>query len=431
MAEHKLGKGIGFIQFISELGKIMGYHIEVEVPVNTDNYISPVIDIAWFKEKNQKFPLFIFEVESKATNGMAYNPMKVFSKKNDQFEKPLFFFQIVLDGGQNSSRIDDLKEMFGSHNYRIYKISSQEGQKFIFDILEQHRRISHNIYNYDLFEYILKNNIINIDINKLAEHILNLSFEKGSGTLFPSFISLASSYSEIIPFVATCLKGIYINNSISLEAQYNTYIGNFYCDSIHLGIINCFHNDSELRAKTALSLVEWQKNGNHLSMIGPHFGLNIDYDQFIIWGAGGFIALLSLLFRENKSVRIFFAEELLKIIYKTNGIYKIPNIYWVLHIIPPTKEGQKLYDKVLTILHELGCFSLEHIWKPTFLEENIEFIEIVSNTHDKMPDYGEFLSLKELKGIKCSDNEIIQLACKILINQSIDNDLSAQLALYL
>ena len=142
MPEHKLDTGINFIDGINELGLILGYHTQTEKTVDMTKQNSPAVDLAWFKEENQKFPLFIFEVESSATNGMTYNPMKVFSKKNEKFEKPLFFFQLVLNGGQDSSRVDDLKETYGTYNYRIYRISTGESQKFLFDIIEQHRRIS-------------------------------------------------------------------------------------------------------------------------------------------------------------------------------------------------------------------------------------------------------------------------------------------------
>src|SRR4051812_44557182 len=119
MGEHKLETGINFIEGLKQLGSIMGYHIQSELSLDSSTHHSPAVDLAWFKEKNQKFPLFIFEVESAATNGMAYNPLKVFSKKNEKFEKPLFFFQVILKEGQNSAKVNDLKEMFGTHNYRV------------------------------------------------------------------------------------------------------------------------------------------------------------------------------------------------------------------------------------------------------------------------------------------------------------------------
>lgn len=113
MPEHKLKVGIDFIDGISQLGLILGYFVEIEKPIDSTKLISTAVDVAWFNGEKQKFPLFIFEIESSPTNSMTYNPMKVFSKKNETFEKPLFFFQIVLKGGQESSRIDDLVQEFG------------------------------------------------------------------------------------------------------------------------------------------------------------------------------------------------------------------------------------------------------------------------------------------------------------------------------
>jgi len=93
MAEHKLKAGQNFIEGLKRLGEIFGYYTKTEVLVDEDRRQGSAVDVAWIKEESQMFPLFIFEVESAATNSMTFNPMKVFTKKNENFEKPLFFFK--------------------------------------------------------------------------------------------------------------------------------------------------------------------------------------------------------------------------------------------------------------------------------------------------------------------------------------------------
>jgi hypothetical protein len=78
MADHKLPAGKQLIQGIAHLGTVLGYHVKKEFPVDEPTYgESPAVDVAWFSQKGNRFPLFIFEVESKATNGMTNNPLKV------------------------------------------------------------------------------------------------------------------------------------------------------------------------------------------------------------------------------------------------------------------------------------------------------------------------------------------------------------------
>ncbi|MTK54028.1 hypothetical protein [Paludibacter sp.] len=339
MSEHKLKTGISIIDGIKTIGLIMGYHVQLEQPVNMKKQNSPAVDLAWFKEENHKFPLFIFEVESSASNGMVYNPMKVFSKKNEKFEKPLFFFQLVLSSSHDSSRINDLKETYGTYNYRIYRIKTEESQHFLLDILEQHRRISQNLDVTQLIKFLLMSKWIEFDLPTLTNHIESLDFEKESGTLLSSYILLASQFQELIPIASEYLKKIHVDFYSNInKVLYNNYMGSNWCFPIHLGIIYASNDDLDAKHKAILQLKYWQNNDSHMTMIGPHFGLSQDYDEFIVWGAGGLFGILSSLFYDNLDMRFYFANQLKIIIDQTHPKYKIPNLLWLLHIIPPIKK---------------------------------------------------------------------------------------------
>ena len=349
MPEHKLKKGIDFINGIKDLGKLLGYHVELEKPVSPEKDNSPAVDIAWYKEEHQKFPLFIFEIESSASNGMTYNPLKVFSKKNEQFEKPLFFFQIVLKGGQDSSRVEDLKNQFGNYNYRIYRTSESEDKKLILDVLDQHRRLTQELDIINLANYLNGAKWIEIDIDEVTNHIVSLEFEKNSGDLLSSFVFLSSMDKVFIPQTLSLLENIHIDFFSNLNRiNYKTYLGNSWCFPIHLGMIYCSIDDLYKREKIINQLKYWQEKNSYMTMIGPHFGLSHDYDEFLIWGAGGLFGLLSFLFYDNDEIRVYFAKELYKIIDKSKEEYKIINLLWILHIIPVTEKGEKLFKKVKT-----------------------------------------------------------------------------------
>jgi len=60
------------------LGRALDYFVESEKSVVFHQNNPPAVDIAWLAEEGQKFPLMIFEVESKATNSIANNVVKVF-----------------------------------------------------------------------------------------------------------------------------------------------------------------------------------------------------------------------------------------------------------------------------------------------------------------------------------------------------------------
>src|SRR4051812_27441815 len=125
MSEHKLQPGKLVIEALSVLGRDLGYFVECEVPVLKRAHSPPLVDVAWKKDETQKFPLMIFEVESSAGNTIANNAMKVFSQSNQDFEKPLFFFHLVVRGGEETSRIDALRKQYGTNNYRVYRLNTE------------------------------------------------------------------------------------------------------------------------------------------------------------------------------------------------------------------------------------------------------------------------------------------------------------------
>jgi hypothetical protein len=67
MPEHALLPGRGIIDAISALGRTMGYVVRCEWPIDSSQNTGAAVDIAWFAEENQKFPLMIFEVETSAS----------------------------------------------------------------------------------------------------------------------------------------------------------------------------------------------------------------------------------------------------------------------------------------------------------------------------------------------------------------------------
>src|SRR5690349_5896015 len=111
MGRHVLGPGKELIEGLRALGEALEYHVETDQPLLARH--RQELDVAWFSEPGQQYPLMIFEVESAATNAASANPTKVFGKPNEVFEKPLFFFHIFLRVATETARIDDLRGLFG------------------------------------------------------------------------------------------------------------------------------------------------------------------------------------------------------------------------------------------------------------------------------------------------------------------------------
>jgi hypothetical protein len=384
MSEHKLSPGVKFIEGLENIGDVLGYHVELERPVNSEDVDGPKIDVAWFKGHGQKFPLFIFEVESTASNSMAYNPMKVLSKSNEVFEKPLFFFQIVLNQGQNSSRIEDLKNSYGTYNYRIYRISVDEGSKLIFDILAQHRRLTAELNIVSLVDYLILSGWINTNINDLLQHILDLGFEQESGNFLPALGLLAVRFPYFASYFCVFLDKIYgAQIDYELYPNYSSYVGTHYCVPIHLGIRSIYSKEIFEKAYCLDRLKIWQDNGGHLTKIGAHFGLSMDYDDMLAHFSGAFFALIATLFRDIEAARIYFCQELEKIIDALAVDYRSLNYIWLLHIAPDTPAGVVFKNKATEHFRTNNHFSKRWFNRPPFWGDDGTIYEIV-NTHDPL-----------------------------------------------
>ncbi len=68
----------------------------------------------------------IFEVESNASSSMANNAMKVSSQDVDEFNRPLYFFHLLLAGGPEDDQIESLRRQWGNHNYKVYRMNAPQ-----------------------------------------------------------------------------------------------------------------------------------------------------------------------------------------------------------------------------------------------------------------------------------------------------------------
>ena len=355
---------------------------------------------------------------------MSANVVKVYSKKTEMFEKPLFFFQVILEGGQNSSIVDDLRNDYGKHNYRIYRISLCEDTKLVIDILDQHRRLSERLNIVNLLMYLINSSNIKIDIEQISECIISHKFEDNNSGLLASFIKLSCLNDIFIPIMVNILKDIHVDNSVNYDrVSYETYIGDSWFMPIHLGILYLANDDLSLKDELCNQLKHWQEKSSYMSMIGPHFGLSRDYDDFLIdGGAGGLFGILSFLFYDNDNIRMYFAEELFKIIDETSSRYNVINLLWVLHIIPISDSGERLFNKVKYEISKLNGFSYDDFLCPPFIgiDDVEEWLCQFESRNDEFPQYDKLKQIAENKN-KTSKNERIQIACNFLTTENVES----------
>lgn len=420
MAEHKLEYGLQIIDRLFKLGQILNYHSEKEYPVDEDT--ESAVDVAWLFEEGQKYPLFIFEIESATTNSIIANPSKIFGESNQKFEKPLFLFHLLLKGGQKSNKIPQLENLFGSHNYRIYRFSLEQEIDLILDILSQHRRLTNSLNIFKLVCELIEN-WTEIDLDKVILHIEQLEFEKEQGTKLPSYALLSQKYNIIKPHFIRSLKQKLKNPKGLFEMEeYGTYLGSEWEVPIHLGLLSAFANDN-LEKKYFEDFKNWQDKSYHLKQIGPSYGLSRDYDLFILGMSGAVLGLTATLFFKVDEAREYIAGELFNIIKNSDRFNPSANVFnalWLLHIAPYSESGKEYYEFGKDLINSNGGIP-ESIYNSP--ETNFSgFLEGDENLEDygskiSIPNWTEFQK-KKSSVLKFDKDIIFALA----INYLTDNE---------
>ena len=355
MGEHSSSKSLEIIDFLQELGDCLDYFIDTEYPMNSNSFGSQAIDIAWFNDKSSKFPLFIFEVESTSNNSIANNPTKVFGKESKTFEKPLFFFHIIIDSADNSEKYNDLMGMFGKHNYAIFRINKGDLGNLIFTILSQHRRIRDNINLYSVLRLLIDKEINSkINIRELLENIETIIHENQKiyiGNIYANIASLNLSFKdEYLNYIKQRL-----NDSSLTLLHYEDYCINIVAEMINLGLIYSSFKTELEKINFKILLDKYQNRYNIFKSIEYLPGINYDYDIFIHDYVPYYIALTFQLFSGNLSAQKYLLDvemEIIKKLPQNNEFVFEHHISWLLLMSAYVDEFLNYFEEARKLSNE-------------------------------------------------------------------------------
>lgn len=349
MAKHKLEAGKQLIGAIVQLGMVLGYHVKKEFPIDEPSFgEAPAVDVAWFSQKGNRFPLFIFEVESKTTNGMPNNPLKVYAQENKKFEKPLFFFHVVAQGGVHSARPKYLETQYGQHNYRIYFIGSNTANDLVKDILAQHARVKEEVSYWALYNVLNSKDwagIVNCRQSLMSAVNLGLSKED----IFSSYIKISLVNSDFI----SDLIGLFLESSRNgfEDLILDSYLGNHWGVPIITSYLCGLCEDTKESMYWSSFLLKWQRDSSCMPMISPALGLDRDYDDFILGCAPQLITLCVAISYKNKEISyelvLILSENLKKIGFCWEGL---SSALYLLHLAAALGLNEIFHEAKLYIL---------------------------------------------------------------------------------
>jgi hypothetical protein len=329
MARHKLRRGIQVIDDLKKLAESLEYDCEDEYIVGRTG---AAVDLAWFGAGDQRVPLMIFEIESRASSSMANNALKIFSQDVEDFVKPLFFFHLLLGGGRDNERIAAMRKTWGTYNYRVYRLNSKlENQRLVSDILGQHRRVNEKISFLHLDAALRSPSWSDVSVVEIFETAEHLQF---AGNYLRDLACLAAGNPLFQPLFATRLREWHVDGK-AYPGDYDTYLGSHYAPILEICLL--VGNGTVADNEGVRLLAEWQRGPYGLSMIGPHFGLSREYDRFVLCCAPFVFAVAATLCRKKLLAKAWIVHQLSELIdgEQNAGVrsdYITAARIWLLHI---------------------------------------------------------------------------------------------------
>lgn len=415
MGEHSTSTSLNFIEFLTNLGDGLGYFTDTEYPMNEKSFGGQAIDIAWFNEMGSRFPLFIFEVESTSNNSIANNPTKIFGKDSKVFEKPLFFFHIIIDGADNSEKYSDLLGLFGKYNYDIFRLNNGDVENLLVKIISQHRRIRDEV---DL-KFIIR--LIN-DTKEVKSKIVFERFLTNVERLINEnqFYRLGQAYADIASrdkeFNEQYLKYLHrlFQAKHSVYSGFENYCAAITSEFINLGLLYSNFQGELSGINFTDLLVEAQKTET-FSKIDYLPGLNYDYDVFIFDYVPFYLALTFFLFNGNLSAQKYILDISVKIIRKLNPSDSLTfehHVSWGLLMSAYQESFTEYFDELKDLVNNRDGILDTILYCPTYRNEH----QVLSDSKlILVPNRVEYLQTFKQEFLHLSvDTNIAEIAIKSL-----------------
>jgi len=374
--EHTLLAGRQAIAAVMALGGALGYTTRTEHPVGR----RAAVDVSWSGAPDAKVPLFVFEVESTASAGMANNAQKVLGTPNEAMAKPLFFFHLVLAGGADNERVAALRSQWGRHNYRVYTMADGSApQRLLWDVLEQHRRVADRISPAALADALEHSLWAGTDPRSVVAEAERLGLR---GNYLRGYLLLAADDERWLLSWARRLRALAAMPEGDRQEQdddYGSYLGRYIPGLIEHALL--IHAGQIPDADGPAALERWQAgSGSGMRTIGPYLGLSQDYDYFALLVAPVHFAVASGLCSGAPASSTWLVEEMRGVLSEmgARGIlarWQAPTAVWLAHVAAaslgrpagPDASAAALgaYEAAASAIAAAGGASADDLLEPT------------------------------------------------------------------
>lgn len=344
--EHTRGDGVAVIDALASLGRALGYEATPEHLVGT----GAAVDLSWTSGRNTS-PLFVFEVESTASGGMANNATKVFGAPPGSPSRPLFFFHVVLRGSADNERIRNLRHMWGHHNYEVYRFADDNDRAALLaEILRQHRRIQDHLTPARLAHalsapvwgddttLIIDSLTLCEDLGFCASYLYDYAV---AATAEPRLVSLFTSRLRRLDEAEPVSEyDRYANEQHDCEG-YRDSVGGYVPGLLELALR--IHTE-DIPDRDGPGVFEaWATRTTGWRQIDAAFGLAREYDDFVICVAPNHYAWAAALLWDRPASRDWIVGDLFALLdrERSEGVlapFRWAAVVWLAHLLVATPD---------------------------------------------------------------------------------------------
>jgi hypothetical protein len=401
VAEHKLPEGKRWIENLLDLGSALGYVGKPEYDVLAREDRESPVDVAWFRSEEDRFPLFIFEVETRASGQMSHNAGKVFTQDTELFEKPLFHFHLIVEGSKENTRADVAEAAFGKFNYRIYGVAEGEGTEALCDILSQHRRVSDRLDVSALAVALDPERWPEVDLDRVWPHAEDCHFR---GEWLRSYGALALSDPDaFLKRLLRFLETLYEEGGGAPTMGYGTFIGEHCSPALHAGLLA--ENYRRQPAKWLEELQGWQERDGIMRMAAPYPDLSEDGDNFVFALMPALWALIAVMFAEVDGARRWILEQMELVVTAEAGLSLVAvaaTAIWMLYVAAGGDGDEEYFELARARLNAEGGIGAGLLASPPglggYISDYDEWWERLQANKQLVPDRGEFRARLGISG---------------------------------
>jgi len=307
--EHTLMPGRKVIEFVAALGRTLGFVARTEFNVANGVGAPTPVDVAWFMHDNplDRFPLFIVEVESSPTAGLAMNTLKVLGTPSHDLEKPLHYWHLVVSRGTESRRPALAQGHYREHNYTVYLLEEDGLVPFVLDVLAKVRRVHSELDLRDLIELLVSQRMALLDIDAILRHGETLQYRGNYVSAYANWALNDQSARPTLSRFARLLEVQPLPTWLDVSELHTYPTDWWYPVFLAAGsAANGIDTDGAFQA-----LQRWQvPTPEGFRMVGPYLGLSMDYDDFVIGWVPQVWLILACLFRYNEQAIRYVLDQM-------------------------------------------------------------------------------------------------------------------------